>query len=512
MSEQIFIPANQVSFREFIWGEHRNRTALKAAAIAIVIQFAIFKYFYPFVSFIHGDSFNYIQTASNNWGINTYMIGYPMFLRFLSVFTTWDFALSAFQYLLIQTSSLLLLFTVFYFYKPTRSLQIILLAFMVLNPLFLYIGNLVSSDALFLALSLIWFALLLWITHRPSFRLLIWHTVVVYFAFTVRYNAMIYVPIAALAFTLSSFSIRMKLVGIGMAIIVIGLFVLHTGNQYKVLTGSWQYSPFSGWQLTNNAMYAYRYVDSAHRKPVPGKFKELDKFVTQYFDSTRDTAKYPQEAMIASTVYMWDPRMPPYKYRQWFFRKDTMAPELKRWASMGPLYKDYGMFIIKRYPLEFIQYFLWPNSQKYYAPPVEFLEQYNSGKNSVPSIAQKWFHYKTPLLTIRTKDPKARLLDFYPILSGVINVIMLFGLLSFFLLGGFGQNTLFRKAILLSGATWLLNAGFTIFASSAALRFQSFPIMLSTVFAGLLLNWIWKLASAQTERIYTSSEGIILST
>lgn len=177
---------------------------------------------------------------------------------------------------------------------------------------------------------------------------------------------------------------------------------------------------------------------------------------------------------------------------------------------MGPLYKKYGLFIIRQYPWKFIRYFLWPNSQKYYAPPVEFLENYNSGNLKVPSMAQAWFNYKSRWITVRTKDLKVRLLDFYPILSGIINVVMLFGLLAFFFLGGLRQNTPFRKVVLLSGTAWLLNAGFTIFASSAALRFQSFPIMLSAVFATLLLNWIWKLTILPTESTKEPSEKIIL--
>jgi hypothetical protein len=295
-----------------------------------------------------------------------------------------------------------------------------------------------------------------------------------------------------------------------MALIAIGLFIWHTGNQYKALTGTWQYSPFSGWQLANNAMYAYRYVDSAHRNSVPGKFKVLDNWIREYYDSTRDIKKHPQESMMASTVYMWDPRTPLRKYRDWCFRKDSMAPELKKWASMGPVYKDYGLYIIKQYPWKFIRYFLWPNAQKYYAPPVEFLENYNSGKHNVPIVVQEWFHYKSSRVTTRTKDLKAWPLDFFPILSGVTNVVMLFGLMTFFSLGGFRQNNILKKSIILVATTWLLNAGFTIFASSAALRFQSFPIVLSTVFASLLVDWISKLAGASPQHIKPPCENLII--
>ncbi len=59
----------------------------------------------------------------------------------------------AFQYLTLQCSSLFLIFTLFYFYRPCKTVQIVLLSFIVLNPLFLYMANLVSSDSIFLGLS-----------------------------------------------------------------------------------------------------------------------------------------------------------------------------------------------------------------------------------------------------------------------------------------------------------------------------------------------------------------------
>ncbi|WP_143080967.1 hypothetical protein [Chitinophaga rupis] len=364
---------------------------------------------------------------------------------------------------------------------------------MVLNPLFLYMGNMISSDGLFLALSLIWITLLLWIIHRPNTNLIIWHTLVLFIAFTVRYNALIYPVIAAVVFLVSRMQVRKKLAGAGTGILLCGLFVLYTGNKYQALTGIWQYSPFSGWLMANNAMYAYRHVDSAARKPVPVRFKTLDNMIRTHFDSTRDVKKYPAEGLMASTVYMWSSGMPLYAYRDKQFKKDTTASELRKWATMGPLYKAYGAYIIRKYPWHYLRYFIWPNANKYYAPPVEFLESYNSGSYKVAPIAQLWFGYKSTRVKTRTKDLQIKLLDFYPIFSGIINVVMACCLICFFMLDGLRMNMLFRKGMLLAGAIWLLNAGFTIFASSAALRFQSFPIMLTTVFTGLLLDWIWKM-------------------
>ncbi|WP_217602351.1 hypothetical protein [Chitinophaga sp. GbtcB8] len=488
------IPANTPSetFGYFIWGNRQYRIILWIAAAAMVIQFGVFKYIYPYASYIHGDSFVYLNIAQQNLNIDAYLVGYGRFLRMFSVFGSSDLVLTAFQYLLLQGSALFLLFTLFYFNRPSRRVQHLLLAFMVLNPLFLGLANLISSDGLFVALSLSWFALLLWIMHRPNNIVMVCHALVVFAAFTVRYNALIYPGIALIAFLLSPQSWGQKMAGAAVGIILCGLFVLYNGHQYKKLTGTWQYSPFSGWLMANNAMYAYRYVDSADRKPVPQRFKVLDNMIRTYFDSSRDVKTHPVEGLIASTAYMWTPSLPLYVYRERLFKKDSRTSEVRKWASMGPLYGDYGRYIIRKYPLQYARYFLWPNVNKYYAPPLEFLETYNSGRDSVQPVAQQWFGYKSNKVKVRSKTFQAQLLGFYPIFSGIINVVMLCLLLCFVLLKGFREHTLFRKGVLMGGGVWLLNAGFTIFASSAALRFQAFPILLTSTFTLLLLDWLWQ--------------------
>jgi len=391
------------------------------------------------------------------------------------------------------------IFTLFYFYKPSKVLQVILFSFITINPLFLFMGNLVSSDAFFLAISLLWVTTLLWIIERPSLRLIFWHTIIIYIAFTVRYNALIYLFISCIVFLISPQSIPRKLLGMGSATLCIGLFILHTGNQYKALTGTWQYSPFAGWQMANNAMYAYRYVDSSQRKPVPAKFQALDNNIRKYFDSTRDTKKYPSEEVMASTYYMWSPGMPLMNYKSISFLKDSNSSDLRKWALLGPLYKAYGLQIISKYPYYFIRYFIWPNTVKYYTPPVEFLEEYNSGKDYVIPIAQKWFGYKTVKVIVRSHTLEKILLWTYPILSGTVNVILLMSLLSFWVLEGFRQRIAIKNAVLLGAAIWLLNAAFTIFASSAALRFQAFPFILSTIYASILVDWTAKMAFEKKE-------------
>lgn len=496
--------ATSLSFKDFLLKDKKNRLIILIAGGLMIIQFSIFKYLYPFASYINGDSFVYLEAAEENARINTYPIGYSNFLRLFSVFSRSDTLLVVFQYVCLQASALFLLFTIFYFYQPGRVIRYILLGFMTINPLFWHLANLVSSDCLFAALSLTWFSLLLWIVHRPSKRVIFWQTLVLFLAFIFRYNALIYPLMTFIAFGISKMPLRQKILGAGASILLCGLFVSYTSYQYKQLTGYWQFSPFSGWLMANNAMYAYRYVDSADRKPVAKKFQALDNMIRQFYDSTRDTKRFPTEAIIASTAYMWTPWMSLTKYRDSLFAKDTSAKELKKWASMGPFYREYGLHIIKKYPGYYFRHFIWPNSQKYYSPPVEFLERYNSGSIGVTKLTQKWFGYKEARVKTRIGYNRVWILDYYPILSGIINVLMFFGLLYFLLLKGWQYNRVFNKLLFMAAMVWLLNAGFTIGASSAALRFQSFPVLLTTTFALLLVDWLFQLMRSMQPSVQTS--------
>ena len=486
--------ASLPSFKDYLFKNRRNKWYLAFAAIVIILQFYIFKHFYPQAGFISGDSYVYLETAYWNFDINTYPTGYSKFLRIFSTFTTSDIALVAFQYLLIQVSALYFLFTFFYYYKPGKLVQIILLAFCVFNPFFLYLSNYILSDALFIPLSIIWFTLLIRLMHRPTIRLIIIQALVLFMAFTVRYNALFYPIVGAVALLLTRQRVWVKMASIAGSVALIGLFMVFTSGKYHELSGKREFSPFTGWQIANNAMYAYRYVDSRHVKPTPPQFQQLDKMVRTYFDTTRDLQKHPEEMLEASTVYMWAPNSPLQKYMNHQFKKDSTAGPLKRWATVAPLYAEYGNWLIRQYPLQFAEHYLWPNALKYYAPPVEFLDTYNMGIDSVTQIAQSWFHYKSRKVRILAKDFKVSTLDFYPILVGTLNVVFLISLLFFLMLKGLHGVPNISGMLLLVAGLWLVNFGFSVFASPIALRFQVFPVLMFLSVALLLLEYIWKAA------------------
>ena len=481
-------PASEQTFTQFLFHNRRNKIILYLAAAATIIQFALFKYLYPFANYIHDDSLFYLNAAGENLTINTYPIGYSKFLRLVSVFAKPDWVLASIQYLMIQCSSLFLLFTIFYFYKAGPVTQTILLCFTVINPLFLHLGNMVGSDGLFLALSTSWFALLLWIIYKPSNKIIGWHAVVLFASFTVRYNALIYPFMALFALGLSKLSLLKKAVGLGLSLVLCGWFVALTLVQYKKLTGYWQYSPFSGWQLASNAIIAYQEVDSANRKPVPAKYRSLDNMICNF------NKMYPEmKSHRDATEYMWRPDFPLRQYRDSLYKNDISSIRFKKWASMGPFYSAYGWYLIKNYPGHFLRYYILPNSLKYLAPPVEFLGSYNQGQPTVNKLVVKWFGYTNNQVKTRMKSDTVSILQPYPFLVSIINLTLFLMFLSYLLLKGWQYSPTLNKSVLLAGFLWLTNTGFTIVAAPVALRFQAFPVMLNVTFSLLLIEWMVRL-------------------
>ncbi len=482
-----------VDFKSYVFKNKLNRTILYVAGIVILIQFIVFKFLYPHAGFIYGDSYAYIEAADKNYSIHFYPIGYSKFLRLFSVFSKSDLLLVTFQYLLIHVSALFFLFTLNYFYRPNKVAQCIMFALVALNPVYLYLSNYILSDSLFLGLSLTWFALLFWIINLPNMRLILLQVTILFLAFTVRYNAIYYPFITFIALILAPMSFIKKMGAMAINLIPIFAFVIFTSNQYKEFTSIRQFTPFSGWQIANNAMYAYRYVDSTQQKKAPIKFEAIDTLVRQYFSEKKDKSKNSQELLMAGTFYMLDHRAPLQLLMTKRFKNDSVTSLVARWASLGPFYKDYGIYLIKQHPITYLRYYIWPNTLKFYAPPVEFLGYYNMGTNNVGELIQIWFGYKSGKVTTVFKSYDVKVLDFLPIFSGILNTVFLFCLISIGILQPIIKS-LKTKFLLLAVVFWFTNASFSIIASPITLRYQLFSLIITSGFTILLIEKIYRIA------------------
>jgi len=469
----------QSTFRDYMWRNKGNRAYLLFAFAAFLLQFILFKVRYPYANYMP-DSYSYLEAAYTNADVNMWPVAYSKFLRQISVYTHSDTIVVGIQYLFMQLSGLVFLFSLLYFLKPGKVVRNILYAFFILNPVALYIANYISADALFIGLSLLWISSLLWIIYRPKPWQIGVQAVLLLACFTVRYNAIYYPLIAALAYILSRQSWPRKLAGIGLGAALVAGSFLYTSNKMLEVTGKRQFSAFGGWQLANNALYMYEHIPAAERGPVPARFAKLETMVRQHMD-TLSKVKLTAEDSLTSYFYLWSPKGPLVQYMVKEWAKDSVTPAFKRWAAEGPLYKDYAMYLMGRYPGAFVKEFMLPNSVKYAVPPPEFLGIYNMGGDSVGQMAKTWFNYKT--LRVRehnNKSARIGVTGYYSFMSAIVNTFLLICIIGLALFTGFkqGDKGLYRLLFVVS-LFWVLNTGFSIFASPIVLRYQVFPMVIS---------------------------------
>jgi hypothetical protein len=476
-------------FKVWLLQDRENKLLFGFSLIVMVLSFGWLKYVYPYPNFMPPDSYNYLESASNNDLINMWPIGYPKFLRLVSVFTRSHVMLVSLQYIILVASVMYFLITIRYFASPGKWLFRMVFAITVLNPLLPHIANFVSSDSLFASLSLIWFTQLLWILYHPSSKLLLAHALVLLLAFMVRFTAVYYPFVSIVIIFLNPMPTKRIWLGIGFIVVPLLIFIGRTQYEYKIRTDTIQYTAFGGWQVAANALYGYAYADSIPVAQAPLGYQELHGMVNRHMDSLRHLLIRPDKE--PGIYYMWDFKSPLVLYLHKHWPKEKKRIYFEQWSKVGSLYAYYGRWLIKQRPMSFIKHYAWPNLLKYYAPPAYFMGMYNTGKTTVDSIAVTWFNWQNNQLPGRFKDREIHLANAFPNLLAIINPSFLVIALFFISFSGLKQcNPINKKILACLVLVWFGNTFFSVLAAPIELRYQIFPILITLTFCLLLFSWI----------------------
>ena len=418
------IPApDSKSYLSFILREAANREYLFYAIVLCTIQFVVFKLCYPFPDFFN-DSFWYIWAASHNVDISIWPIGYSKFLAAFHILTNSDTALVVFQYCLMQLATLHFYFTLLYFFKTNKWVRNILFLFLFINPLTSYLCNTVASDALFGALSLLWLTELIWILRKPRLHQFITQGVLLFFCFTIRNTAYYYPIVATLAFILSNQPVWRKLAGIAFPILLLIPFISHTKNAAYQLTGTRQFSLFTGWQLANNALYIYDRITVDSMQLPTAESRELNRIAIKFFQQPDFIKTKEYVDSFPGNFYIVVATSPLKQYFFSYQQSQKKRDMVKDVAKMSALFEPFGRSIIVHHPLAYIQYFALPNTRFYFLPPLSDLWQYNGGQTEVAPMIKAWFNY--PGLSIYSVSNEFRkYLSAYKVLFLLLNIYFL---------------------------------------------------------------------------------------
>lgn len=482
---------SSLNFSYWLFKEKENSILLKLALIILVISFTYLKIVYPYPNFMPPDSDSYIEAAHNNDFINIWAIGYSKFLRLINCFTSSSFIVVLLQFILLQISILYFLFSIRYLLSPGKILFRAIFLIAIANPVLINISNFISSDSLFFSLSLIWFTQLIWIIHKPNFRIIISHSIILLIAFSIRHNALYYPIISGSLLLTLNCSIRIKLIGLLSTSILLSLFIIETKIEYYSKTKTKQYSAFGGWQLAANALYGYYHSIPIEITMIPNKFKELHSIVNQQMDSIRRLND--NLIMDIGTYYLWDFNSPLRLYMDKKCAKDTNSSFFSKWASMAPLYSEYGLFLIRNQPENYFRFFVLPNLKRYYAPPSLFMGFYNLGNKTVSTDVAKWFEWRSKALPTRNTNRKIYISDLCSTIISILNPLYILSNVFFIILCCYKKcNKISKLTLLWMFAIWLSNLLFSITTAPIELRYQLFPMTLTFVFTSLIISFLIK--------------------
>jgi hypothetical protein len=154
------------------------------------------------------------------------------------------------------------------------------------------------------------------------------------------------------------------------------------------------------------------------------------------------------------------------------------------------MYNRYGTWLIRHYPIEFAQYYLWLNTKNYFVPHLEKFGVYNFGSDSVWNSAVNWFDYKSPRITSLSNQTLPNIIFYaYPAIFMILNVYFI-GVFLWLLVTRRWRRLppFFTRCCWLLVAYLAVNFAFSIFATPVVMRYQIMPFLLLLTFDLALLE------------------------
>jgi len=502
-----------MSFRDPILHTRQGRIYLMGAIALSLLLFFVFKILYPYPNMIM-DSYVYLRPLVEGQHVSAFPMGYTWFIGLVGLISRSATVLVWVQYLFLEMSFLLFYYTILYFFQPAKWSRILLFVFLFCNPLFMYAGNLVMSDTLFTTLSILWLTQMIWIFFRPRLYMILLQALLLLLVFSVRYNALYYPFVGAIALFFVRIPIWQKLAGIGLQIMLIGSFVLYTMQEMRLATQQTVFSPFGAWRMANNALYMYGHVCLQENKPspVPPRFGGLDSMVRRYFNAIRWVDDQANAGSVAA-LYAGDPTSPLVIYKELKYGPDSVFMDLRTFSLMAPEYSAYGVFLVKKYPFSYIKWFLWPSLIRYLITPQEVFSSHTPfylREDTIGKEMNTWFRLKTLTVAPSLISVRDILLSPYSILKTLIHLAFFIGMTGFFFLGGLKRtDRTMVRAVIFIAAVWIIDLFFKVTAGAVALRHQMFIMVLEFSFVPFFFNFIYhKIKEESSRPILLGEQGV----
>jgi hypothetical protein len=480
-----YMPNNR-KFGYFLFQE--NRWVVLVSVGITPVLFVIMKLLFPH-ALIWPDSNQYIRTALNNAELTAWPIGYPKFLQFVHAIIPKDWAIVLLQYILLETAILFLYFTVCFFFRPRPWIKIVILFCLLINPFVIGISNYIMTDALFAALTITWLTLSIWYFHQPEAAYAFLLVTTLFLAFTVRYYALFYPVITASIIIFSRAKLWVKFSSITLGISLFLTFTLYTENIYSQLTGRPEFSPFSGWQLASNALIMYRHIPNREQDIPPPELQPLHQLVTRTLNSFPSPEAVPDRDL--HFFFAWKIGSPLVTYSHAFYGIDPTTEDLRKWAAVGQLYHDYGIFLIKRHPLAYIRFYIGQGIDWFVNPKREMVNEFPKGGVWVTDRTRQWFGYSSNWVSCTTSTLFS--FSWFPPILNFLNALFLLCIVGYYYCGCYRTaEPVMNRTILFAATYWFANFLFIVTFAPFLLRYGLSVMVLNIIFIPIILERILK--------------------
>ncbi|HVU54556.1 MAG TPA: hypothetical protein VHD83_05845 [Puia sp.] len=275
-------------------------------------------------------------------------------------------------------------------------------------------------------------------------------------------------------------------------------FIRYTSGLFEKLSGQREFSPFSGWVLAGNTLIMYRHVEHREQDIPPPEMRPLHEMVLQSLDTMPSTDRMPDWGM--AYYFTWSLTSPLMIHRHVNLYDNPTNADLKKWASVGGLYKNYAIFLIKKHPLPYVRYYIGQGLDWFIYPVIEFTNEFPEGGSRVKEGVRHWFGYKSTWLSSTSGNLYS--LAYIPTVINILHLFMIMGIIAFYFLRIYKKvNTLFRKSIMLAGIYWLANFLFMVVSAPIMLRYHLSIMIVDIAFVPVVWECIYRYMAAKTPQI-----------
>jgi hypothetical protein len=382
------------SFFSFL-AEKKQKKKILFIGVFYLIAYIALIYLYPFADGI-SDTGGYIQSAAQNKYLGYRPFGYSAFLIMLhNISGSMSFLVFA-QYWLSAISTILLVFTVKYFYRPKNNMaELFFDIFAVCSITTIYLTNCILSDSLFTSLTILWVFSGIWFIHTPEISVktifFFIHILLLGFLFSVRFTGLFYVFITGLIIFITLFKEKRILSIAFISIAVLVFYLLYRGqtNSTYQLTKIKSFSAFSGWQMANNALHVIPYVDIDTNKITNKEVREFTIFAisckTQIKQNIDLTPYY------STATFIWDKNLPLKRFL--FYKMQQRNGEyLTTFTSLGEnVYGKFAAYMIKQHPIAYFTHYILPNALSVLYPNHDDVYETSYSGNIPADMLKSWF-------------------------------------------------------------------------------------------------------------------------